>query len=142
MANDCIPIFEPGDRLTVHANVALTGKRFCDVVADAQSGFGLKGLAADPLAAGIAGNIVAGLCAAAGKALGVVAWDAAIGTKVTVLTAPGMIVPVKSNGAITAGQEVEIATTAGDVKTLASGIAVGRAMASCSSGADCAIELY
>jgi hypothetical protein len=142
MANDCIPIFEPGDRVTVHANVALTGKRFCDIVADAQAGFGLKGLAPDPLAANIGSDIVCGLPTAAGKGFGVVAWDVAAGGKVTVLRGAKMIVPIKSNGAITAGQEVEIATTAGDVKTLVSGVPVGRAVASCSSGADCAISLY
>lgn len=143
MANDCIPIFEEGDRITCHASAALTGKRFCDISGDAQAGFGLKGLAADPLAAGVQGLISVGAPSAAGKGFGVVAWDVASGGEVTVIRGRGMIVPVTASAAaITAGQEVEIADTTGRVKTLASGVPVGRAVSSCASGADCAISLY
>lgn len=143
MANDCIPIFEPGHRITGHASVALTGKRFCNVTADAQAGFGLKGLVADPMAAGIKGLITLGAPTAAASALGVAAYDVASGGQVTVLIGKGMVVPVTaSNATITGGQEVEIADTTGRVKTLASGVAVGRALASCLANADCPILLY
>jgi hypothetical protein len=143
MANDCIPIFEPGDRVTCHATAALTGKRFCDISGDAQAGFGLKGLVADPLSAGVKGLINVGAPSAAGKGFGVAAWDVASGGDVTVIRGRGMIVPVTaSNATITAGQEVEIADTTGRVKTLAAGVAVGRAVASCLANADVAISLY
>lgn len=142
MANDCIPIFEPGSRVTVHASAALTGKRFCAISADAQAGFGTKGLAADPLAAGIASDVVVGAPTAAVKGFGVLAYDVASGKKGVALRAP-MIVPVTaSNAAITANDEVEIADTTGRVKTLASGVAVGRAVASCAANGDCAVALY
>lgn len=143
MANDCIPIFEEGDRVTCHATAALTGKRFCDISGDAQAGFGTKGLAGDPLAAGVKGLIQVGAPTAAAKAFGVAAWDVASGGDVTVLRGAKMIVPVTaSNATITAGQEVEIADTTGRVKTLAAGVAVGRAVASCAANADCAVSLY
>lgn len=143
MANDCIPIFEPGSRITGHATVALTGKRFCNISADAQAGFGLKGLAADPLAATIKSLISVGAPTAAARALGVAAYDVASGGQVVVLIGKGMVVPVTaSNATITAGQEVEIADTTGRVKTLAAGVAVGIALSSCAANADCAILLY
>jgi hypothetical protein len=143
MANDCIPIFRPGGEVTVHAAVALTGKRFCQISADAQAGFGDKGLAADPLAAGIAGDIVVGAPTAAVKGFGVMAYDVASGQKGTCIRGKGFIVPVTaSNATITAGQEVEIADTTGRVKTLAAGVAVGQAVASCAANGDCAVALY
>lgn len=147
MANNCIPIFEtPGGilRITAHATAALTGKRFCAISADAQAGFGLKGLAADPLAAGIAGLISVGAPTAAARGLGVAEMDVASAGEVDVLIcAGGAVIPVTaSNATITAGQEVEIADTTGRVKTLASGVAVGRAMASCAANADCSILVY
>lgn len=145
MANNCIPVFEVSLlRITAHATAALTGKRFCDISGDAQAGFGLKGLAADPLSAGVAGLISVGAPTAAAKALGIAEMDVASGGEVNVLvSSKGAIVPVTaSNATITAGQEVEIADTTGRVKTLASGVAVGRAMASCAANADCPILLY
>lgn len=143
MANDCIPYLEDGRRITCHASAALTGKRFCAISGDAQAGFGLKGLAADPLSAGVAGLIVVGAPTAAVKAFGVAAWDVASGGEVTVFRGHDMIVPITaSNAAITANDEVEIADTTGRVKTLASGVAVGRAVASCLANADALIALY
>ncbi len=142
MANDCTPIFEPGHRVTGHASVAVTGKCFCAITADSQAGFGLSGLTPDPLPVGpIGGDIVVGAPTAAAKGFGVAAYDAPAGGKVTILRS-GIVPVTASAAAITAGQEVEIADTTGHVKTLASGVAVGRAVASCLASADCPIALY
>lgn len=142
-SNQCIPLNEPGHRITVHASVALTGKRFCDITAAAQAGYGLQGLVADPLSAGVKSLPVAGAPTAAARNFGVAEHDIASGAQGVVLTGKGLIVPVTaSNAAITGGQEVEVADTTGRVKTLASGIAVGKAMDSCLANADCPIFLY
>lgn len=142
-SNQCIPLDEPGHRLTVHASAALTGKRFCAISGAAQAGYGLQGLAADPIAAGIKSLPVAGAPTAAVRALGVAEHDIASGSQGVVLIGKGYVVPVTaSNATITGGVEVEIADTTGRVKTLASGIAVGLAMDSCAANADCPILLY
>lgn len=142
MANECIPYMEPGSRVTCHAAAALTGKRFCTITADSQAGYGLKGLAADPLSAGIASLPVVGAAVAAARNFGVVDRDTASGGECVVYR-KGFIVPVTaSNATITAGQEVEVADTTGRVKTLASGVAVGMAMSSCAANADVLISLY
>jgi hypothetical protein len=123
-------------------SAALTGKRFCAISADAEAGYGLKGLAADPLVG--SSRIIVGAPTAAVKNLGVCEKDVASGGEVNVLIGGrGAIIPITaSNATITAGQEVEVADTTGRVKTLASGVAVGMAMASCAANADVAILLY
>lgn len=141
MANQCIPYMEPGNRVTCHAAAAITGKCFVEITADAQAGYGLKGLAGDPLAAGVASLPVVGAAVAAARNFGVAERDAPSGGEVEVFRK--MIVPVTaSNAAITAGQEVEVADTAGHVKTLSAGVAVGKAMSSCAANGDCLVALY
>lgn len=143
MANECIPYFEPADRVTCHATAALTGKRFCDISGDVQAGGGLKGLAGDPLAAGVASLIQVGAPTAAVRAFGVAYRDTASGGEVEVIRGKGWIVPVTaSNATITAGVEVEIADTTGRVKTLATGVAVGKAVSSCAANGDVLVALY
>jgi hypothetical protein len=124
--NECIPLYEPGSRVTAHCEAAVIGKRFVDISDPMQSGPGLS-------ATSEGGNIVVSPCAAAAKALGVAAYDQAIGGKVGVLMS-GMIVPVTCSAAITAGAEVEVAT-GGKAVTLSTGKAVGKAV-STTAGAD------
>lgn len=133
--NECIPFYEPGKYPTVHANVALTGKRFCAIVANRQSGPGLSATAEGS-------NLVAGLPTAAGRVFGVVAHDAAIGTKVLCYRGSGLIVPVSAAAAITAFQEVEV-NGSGQVVPKSSGVAVGFAVTGAAGGgADAEIALY
>ena len=61
------------------------------------------------------------------------------GERITVVLEASVPVPATAN--ITGGAQVEV-STAGQVVTLASGIAVGVAEDSVSSGADCPVTLY
>lgn len=126
MANECIPLFRPGADVTCLTTGAVTGKTFVDISATRDATTGLFKVAT---------------AAAASKALGVAAYDAASGARVPVIAGPGHIVPVTARGAITAGAEVEVGGTGGIV-TLASGKAVGKALETGSNGNDCFIELY
>ena len=40
--NECIPYYEPGERITGHCETAVTGKRFVAVSDNIQSGPGLN----------------------------------------------------------------------------------------------------
>jgi hypothetical protein len=133
-ANECIPYYEPGDRITGHAVVALTGKRFCDIDGNIQSGPGLATTAEG-------GNVTIGKPTAAGRVFGVVSHDVAIGGKVTVLCDPGMVVPVETAGVIAAFAEVEV-DAEGRVVTKAAGVAVGFVLTGAGSGAFALEKLY
>lgn len=133
-ANECVPKYEPGARVTGHCEAAVIGKRFVDI-SDPKQGGGLTAL--DSTASG--GNVVISPATAGGTKCGVASHDQAIGKKVTFI-ADG-VVPVNCDGNVTAGQEVEVGT-AGKAKTLGTGRAVGRAWSSAASGADALIKLY
>jgi predicted RecA/RadA family phage recombinase len=140
VANDCIPIYEPGGTLTCHATVALTGKRFCAVAAEPLGGAqALVTLQSD----GQGGNIQVGMPALNGRVLGVNNRDIPQGGKVGVLTTPGLIVPVTCSAAIAAGQEVSVDAD-GRIKPAAAG---QMAVALCVGGTttanqDAAVKLY
>lgn len=127
MANECIPLFKPGEDVTCYATAAVTGKRFVNVSADRQT----SGTATGDL-------ISVAPASAAGDAFGVAAYDAAINTLVAVVT--DGIVPVTAGGTVTAGQRVEI-DASGRAVTLASGIAVAKAVSSATSGNDVFVQL-
>jgi hypothetical protein len=93
MANECIPLFERSLlRVAAKASAGLTGKRFCAISADAEAGYGIKGLAADPLVG--SSRIIVGAPTAAVKNLGVCEKDVASGGEVNVLIGGrGAIVP-------------------------------------------------
>lgn len=133
MLNECIPLYEPGRAITAEAEAAVTGKRFVDITDPMSSGPGLSDTAEG-------GNIVCSHATAGGKAIGVSSYDAAIEGKFYVIT--GGVVPVTADGAITAGQEVEVGT-AGKAKTRAgTGTrAQGVAINSCADGEDCFVIL-
>lgn len=140
LANDCIPIYEPGKTITGHANAGLTGKRFVKVVADAQgAGNLMSGLDDDALG----GNIVVGPITTQGeRALGVANRDMASGGKVGVLC--GGVVPVTAAAGINAWQEVMV-NADGRVVPFAVGAAryaVGVALADTANAADCPVYLY
>lgn len=135
IANECIPYYEPGARLTVSAGTALVGKRFVDISATIEAGPALN--------TGVGGgNIVCAPATAKGLAIGVAAYDAAITTEGSVICAPGTVLPVIADGPITAGDEVEVGT-AGKAKTKSStGQAVGRALKTVTDGQEAMIILY
>lgn len=137
--NECIPWYEDGDRVTAEATAAVTGKRFVNASANRLSGPMIPGTpqigASDPVDGG---NIRAAHAAAAGAAIGVSSWDAAIGEKFDVL-AEG-ILPVTAGAAIAAGQRVEVGAN-GTAVPLAAGVAVGVAVDGAANGADAQIKL-
>lgn len=135
--NECIPFYDDGEEITGHVDVAVAGKTFVKINNNIQSGPGLS-------AAGVSGgggNIRIAPADAAGRKFGVAAWDAAVGTKVTVLRSPGIVVPVIAGAALTAFQEVEIGA-GGKAVPLAAGRAVGYALTAAAQDADAMIHLY
>lgn len=127
MANECIPLFRPGRDVTALTTGAVTGKKFVDISATRDTSTGLIKVAAP---------------SAGGKVFGVAAATAASGARVAVIRGQATILPVVCGaGGVTAGQEVQVDATGG-VITLASGVAVGRAVETASAAADVLISLY
>lgn len=110
MANECKPLFRPGDQITVLTTAAVTGSTFVGVSATRDATTGLVKVAT---------------ATAAAKAVGVAAADIASGAK-GVMICEGWVF-VTAGGAITAGAQVEVGS-GGKAVTLASGVAVGTAV--------------
>lgn len=122
---DRVPHFDVGPAVTAHANVALTGGRFCDVVG-----------------ATVDGNIRVGKPTAAATVFGVLARDAAANDKVGVYAGKGLIIAVDNTAAaITAGQELEV-DAEGRVLTKAAGRAVARALNDAASSTSVLLQTY
>lgn len=126
MANECIPLFRPGSDVTALTTANVTGKTFVDVSAARDASTGLFKVAT---------------AAAAARAWGVAAYDAASGNRVAVICGPGTVVPVTAGGTIAFGAEVEVGAT-GKVVTLASGKAVGKALEAGTNNNDIFVRLY
>ena len=90
-SNPAVPFWDEANTITCHASAAVTGKRFVAV-----SGPRVDG---KPRVAHAVGS-------ATSRSLGVAAYDAPSGAKVSVYTGPGIVMPVTAAGAITAGQDV------------------------------------
>lgn len=137
-ANLCVPFYNPDDTLTAITTAAVTGKRMVDISATRSSGPGIPATAqigaSDPTEGG---NYKVAHCAAGAKAFGVAEYDAASGAQVGVIREG--IVPVTSGAAIAAGAQVEVGAN-GKVITLATGIAVGKNLATV-AGADVDAEI-
>jgi hypothetical protein len=105
LTNECIPLFEDADRLTVRAVQPISGKRFLAPGQNFLSGPGMPAAAqvgaSDPVDGG---NIQAIHAPAGSRALGVSTWDVLEGEDVGCI-AEG-IVPVTAGGTILAGEEV------------------------------------
>jgi predicted RecA/RadA family phage recombinase len=136
-ANECIPYYEPSDRITAHCEANVTGKCLVDISDPVQAGGIGQGLGGGTPVTG--GNIVVSPTAAGGMTIGVAGHDQVAGKKVPVIQEG--IVPVTAGAAITAGQEVE-ATATGKVIPQDTGRAVGRAYGSAANNADCPVRLY
>lgn len=125
MANECIPLYRPGQDVTATAGAAITGKTFVDWSVGITTGLGTVVTAT-----------------AAGKVAGVAAYDAASGARVAVIRGKGQIVPVTAGtGGVTALAEVEVGT-GGKVVPSASGVKVGRALSTATANNDALVELY
>lgn len=118
MANECIPVYDPGEAVTCHADAAITGKRFVRVSAAKQAGSDLAPAGVDQTAGGnvrcnqdFTGGVLV-------PAFGVADRDCPIGGKFGALK--GGVVPMEASAAITAGVRV-MPSTDGRVAAYASG---------------------
>ena len=130
--NELIHFYKPGADITGYASAAVTGKRCVKISGARTAGPGLN-------TSVLGGNVRVAHADAGSKQFGVAKWDAAANTLVGV-TREG-VVPITSSANITAGQQVEI-TANGMVAPLASGIAIGVAVNTTTSGNDAEIALY
>jgi hypothetical protein len=101
----------------------------------------MVGLSADTLNATTGALMSVAHATAAGRAVGIAAYDAASGARVAIIAGPGTIAPVTAGGSIAYDAQVEVGAT-GKVVTIASGVAVGRAMQAGTNNNDVLIELY
>ena len=136
-SNECIPFLLPGQIRTVNCAQAITGKCFVKITAP-RIGGGANGLSTD-----VENLPQAGPCTVAGEAiLGVSQYDGAVGTNIGVyMRGSGVTVPITAGAAITAGNQVQTDAN-GHAVPLSTGIAVGYAIDSAASSADCEIHLY
>lgn len=119
---DIVPFEYDHDTFTCHVEAAVTGGRFVAI----------SGPRTDEC-------YLVSPATAAGDYLGVAARDKAAGQKVMVFArGAGHVVPVTAVGAITAGDELEVAA-GGAVSTLAAGIKCGIALDDAANGADCRV---
>lgn len=124
-ANECIPLFEDADRLTINATAPIKGKRFVAPSQNFTSGPGIPTAAqvgaSDPVDGS---NINAEHCPAGARPLGVSTWDLpVIGEKGGCITEG--VVPVTAAENLLAGEEVEVGPEGKAAKvTAASGAAV------------------
>jgi hypothetical protein len=120
--NDCIPLFEDADRLTVQCVEAVKGKRFITAVENFLSGPGMPAApqvgASDPVDGS---NIMAAHCPAGAKALGVSTWDEEEGGKTGCITEG--VVPVTAGANIIAGAIVAVGAEGKAVNSAAEGTA-------------------
>lgn len=132
--NECIPYFDPAHEYTAHASAAVTGKRLVKISGNRQSGPGLAATAEG------SNYVVAQSASATDVSIGVASYDAASGTKLSVLTRG--IVPITAGATITAGQRVEC-DAQGRVVPLATAnaVVIGTALSGAASGADAEIQL-
>lgn len=122
---EAIVFMRPGNDIPCTATAAVSGKRCVNISGDQQTD----------------GTVSVATAAAAGLILGVAAFDAAIGGKVTVIAGAGTVVPIVAEAAIAAGAEVQVGA-AGGVITKAAGVAIGRALTGAANAADAKIRLY
>lgn len=139
-SNDCVPMYEPGARVTVTCSSDVTGKTFVKIGASRPHPLGLQSQA-DP-AGGT--NIIVVPATAGVWAFGVATYDGkaanAPQNQLTVIRGSGNIVPVTALGAISAGAAIGVGT-GGKAVTFASGVIVGYAVADAADGEDAQIAL-
>lgn len=126
--NPAVPFWDEAESLTAHASAAVTGKRFVS-----PSGARVDG---NPRVASAASSVTS-------KPLGVSAYDAASGAKVTVYTEPGLVMPVTASVAITAGQPVYSDPTGQATPTapVAGALIAGYALDDAAIGTDAVVKL-
>src|SRR5882672_4846100 len=102
MANDAIPIYEPGQTVTCHCDIAVIGKRMYKQTGN--QGKLSTGLDTD----GLGGNIRVGAPTANGRVFGLANRDVAAADKVGMLRGCGLIVPAEVSAAVAFGDELSV----------------------------------
>jgi predicted RecA/RadA family phage recombinase len=125
--NPAVPFWDEGNTFTAHAGAAITGKRFVTI----------SGARVDDNP-----RVNHQVGSATKRSVGVAAYDAASGRKVTIYSAPGIVVPVTTAEAITAGDDVYSDANGFAVKTQPAGARPsGTALDDAASGTDAVIKL-
>lgn len=132
-ANECIPLKESGVTVSAKCTAAVTGCRFVQIEGDRTGGglgaAGIGGLSSDTMNAYQVKH-----AAAKAQAFGVSRYDGAKDELIPVFTkGVGLILPVKSAEALTAGWEVE-SNASGEAIKLAAGIALGLVLSKSEAG--------
>lgn len=122
MGNECMPFKEPGARVTGYAASAVTGKRFVSITADIRPD----------------GMLSVGH--AAGRGIGVAAYDAATGQRVGIIRGARTVVPVLA--AVSAAAGTEVASDGQGRVVVATGAASGYLEAASIPGQDARVCLY
>lgn len=137
-ANECIPLYEPGAAISAKATAAVTGKRLVAVSGDPDNA-NFPGLESDAdVASAVTGTNQPKFAhaTAAERADGVSSYDAPNGGHFYVIGQNcGEAIPVTADGAITAGDDLEVGT-AGKAAVHSAGVIVGTALNSCADGED------
>lgn len=123
--NECIPLYEPGKRITVVADGAISGRRAVKV--NASKGQGFPGANLHVIQA-VAGD----------RPDGIAIWDLVL-NEVGGMIRDG-VVPIDAGATVTAGQEVQVDAT-GRVITLAAGKSIGKAWTDATVGNPCYVAL-
>jgi hypothetical protein len=125
-SNECIPLYEPGKRITIVADGTVSGRRCVKVNASKTPGV-FPGANLHVIQA-VAGD----------RPDGVALWDLA-STETGVMIRDG-VVPIDAGASVTAGQEVQVDAT-GRVITLAAGKSIGKAWNDATVGNPCYVAL-
>lgn len=134
--NECIPLYEPGDRITGHADVALTGRRCVTIVGS------LKGGGPELVTSTLGSVPLVGLPAAGAQIFGVTSHDVADEGKVTIIRGPGFVVPISAAGTINAGELVKTDANGEVVTHGGTGTAIGMAIDGATAADDCLVALF
>jgi hypothetical protein len=139
MANECIPLYEPGAAITAEAVGAVVGKRFVRITGK-EAGTNLVNPPGSSVDQTSGGNVLADQAIPAGKLpFGVADKDAAIGQKFGILR--GGVVPMEAGtGGVTAGQELQ-SDVDGRPIALTTGASVGFALSIAAAGAEVMVAL-
>jgi predicted RecA/RadA family phage recombinase len=122
--NEAVPYWDPADTFTAHAATDIVGKRFVSIVG-----------------ARVDGNPrVSHTGAAAGKCVGVSAYNVPAGGKLTIHHQPAIVVPVTAGAAIAAGDLVKSDANGKAVPQGGAGVIQGMALDDAALGADCPID--
>lgn len=132
---EIIAFYDPGQDVTCHASVALTGGRCVAISADRRPG-GSGGISDTS-----DGNLVVALPALNGRIFGVASHDAALNAKVNIMRPPKAL-PIEKGaaGAITAFQEVSVMAD-GRVQAIAATLAIGFALTGNAGAAGTFVEV-